>query len=180
MAPYSAVLIPERVIAGNPQYLLTRRRFYNKPEGRPFRYPGEWLAAGGMNEPADRSPEETALREFREETRYASGISSVRLFRVGHEFSPGREYPILFFTARLDAEPSPERLPTGEVREVKWDTAEGWLETKLSAEFTRQQLEEIARRNLGDPRYGEYATITRVVPSQVIFTLGLLRERGFK
>lgn len=174
---YSAALCPLRSTDEGLEVLLTRRAFWNAREQRPMRYPGEWTFASGSYAEGDACLLETALREFREEVRYAGDITDTRFLRSGTGSWQEKIHVVLFYAARLASQPEFSLVENGEVIAVDWFRPQQALTLIQSDDFSRDQAAEFQRRGLDDPRFGIYAVSSRQFPVQNVATLELIHAR---
>lgn len=91
--------------------ILLARRGHKQPS------PGLWAGFGGKKEPEDKSPKETALREFREESQFTGTfmLSEEPLYVNRNNHSVFYTYVGLF-----DNEFTPDLGPAGEAIDYGW------------------------------------------------------------
>ncbi|MFH1506391.1 MAG: NUDIX hydrolase [archaeon] len=173
----SGLLCPLRVVDEQElQGYMTRRNYLNHFNGkRPMTYPGEWMFAGGALEEVDDNLLETAVREFREETRYKGPITNIQELRETETRDPlRRRFHIEFYTATIDDTFEFVPVEGGEVIAVEWNTPRAFLDRIYSPDFTVEQIEAFKRYGLDDKRHGEHRVTKRQIPTINIPTFELL------
>jgi 8-oxo-dGTP pyrophosphatase MutT (NUDIX family) len=172
----AATLCPYRQTKNGIEIFLTRRAFWNNLKNRPMRFPGEWTFAGGAEEPCDKNLAETAIREFREELGYTGSIFNVELLRRDAAERHNSEYCIEFYKAEIDENPMFNIADNGEVIDYCWITPAKAIELIYSDDFTKQQLNEFAKRGLHKDEYGVYAVKKRQIPSRNVLSIEMIKE----
>jgi 8-oxo-dGTP pyrophosphatase MutT (NUDIX family) len=158
------------------EVLLTRRALWNPISGRPMRYAGEWVFPGGRQDLEDTNLLKTAIREFREELRYAGRFLNSRWFHSARRLAAAGDHTYLasYFIGNIDPEPYFELPAQGEVLAFRWMTPLDALDFIHSPEFQEEQQDAFSDYKLGDSRFGRFAIRERQMPYGTIQALEVL------
>lgn len=119
------------------EILMIRRAMWNPKKNRPHKYPGEWTFPGGHFDPRyDKNLEETATREFEEETGY-SGEFHFKNFFMDHVNEIFDEmYIINSYIGKLDLEAKFE-MNGNEVMDIGWFNPDEIVDYIVSSDFDK-------------------------------------------